>query len=82
MWDLEPERYESVLGIENTDAGLADRRRLVAGKPITADSKAVLIDSDFASNESSENGRHGQGPRGTFRWPASSTLREAAQWSR
>lgn len=51
MWDLEPDRYESVLGIENTDAGLARfRALLVAGKPITADSKAVLIDSDFANN--------------------------------
>ena len=51
MWDLEPDRYESVLGIENTDAGLARfGHLLVDGKPITPDSKAVLIDSDFASN--------------------------------
>ncbi len=51
MWDLEPNRYESVLGIENTAAGLARfGHLLVAGKPITADSKAVLIDSDFANN--------------------------------
>jgi ABC-type antimicrobial peptide transport system permease subunit len=51
MWDLEPNRYESVLGIENTDAGLLRfAGLLVAGKPITADSKAVLIDSDFANN--------------------------------
>ena len=51
MWDLEPNRYESVLGIENTDAGLVRfGGLLVAGKPITADSKAVLIDSDFANN--------------------------------
>ena len=51
MWDFEPNRYESVLGIENTDAGLVRfGGLLVAGKPITADSKAVLIDSDFANN--------------------------------
>ena len=51
MWDLEPDRYESVLGIENTDAGLAKfNALLIAGKPITADSKAVLLDSDFANN--------------------------------
>ena len=51
MWDLEPDRYESVLGIENTDAGLARfDALLIAGKPITADSKAVLLDSDFANN--------------------------------
>lgn len=51
MWDLEADRYESILGIENTDAGLARfDRLLVAGTPITAESKAVLIDSDFANN--------------------------------
>ncbi len=51
MWDLEPNRYELVLGIENTDAGLARfGHLLVAGKPITADDKAILIDSDFANN--------------------------------
>jgi lipoprotein-releasing system permease protein len=51
MWDLEPKRYESVLGIENTDAGLARfDALLVAGKPITPNSRAVLIDSDFATN--------------------------------
>ncbi len=51
IWDLEPARYESVLGIENTDAGLARfDSLLVAGKPIAADSNAVLIDSDFANN--------------------------------
>ena len=51
MWDLEPDRYESVLGIENTGAGLARfGHLLVAGKPITADGKVVLIDSDFANN--------------------------------
>jgi ABC-type antimicrobial peptide transport system permease subunit len=51
MWDLEPNRYESVLGIENTDAGLIRfDGLLVAGKPLAADSKAVLIDSDFANN--------------------------------
>ena len=40
-----------MLGIENTDAGLARfGHLLVAGKPVTPDSNAVLIDSDFASN--------------------------------
>lgn len=51
MWDLEPNRYESVLGIENTDAGLTRfGRLLVAGRPIAAESKGVLVDSDFANN--------------------------------
>jgi len=50
MWDLEPDRYESVLGIEDSDVGLAGlARRLIDGKPITAASKAVLVDSDFAT---------------------------------
>jgi hypothetical protein len=50
MWDLEPDRYESVLGIEDTDAGLAGfNERLIDGKPINTDSRAVLLDSDFAA---------------------------------
>jgi ABC-type antimicrobial peptide transport system permease subunit len=49
MWDLEPDRYESVLGIEDSEVGLAALgQRLIDGKPIAADSKAVLLDSDFA----------------------------------
>lgn len=51
LWDLAPNFYESVLGIENTAPGLARfGGLLVAGKPITATSRAVLIDSDFAAN--------------------------------
>ena len=50
MWDLEPDRYESVLGIEDGEVGLAGlAQRLIDGKPITAASKAVLVDSDFAT---------------------------------
>ncbi len=50
MWDLEPDRYELVLGIEDSEVGLAGlAQRLIDGKPIAADSRAVLIDSDFAS---------------------------------
>ena len=50
MWDLEPDRYESVLGIEDGDVGLGGLgQRLVDGKPIVADSRAVLLDSDFAA---------------------------------
>jgi putative ABC transport system permease protein len=49
MWDLEPDRYESVLGIDDGDVGLAAlAQRLIDGKPITATSRAVLLDSDFA----------------------------------
>ena len=50
LWDLEPARYESVLGIEDSDAGLTGLDgRLVDGKPINTNSRAVLIDSDFAT---------------------------------
>jgi putative ABC transport system permease protein len=50
LWDLEPARYESVLGIEDSDAGLAGLDgRLVDGKAINSKSRAVLIDSDFAT---------------------------------
>jgi len=50
IWDLEPQRYESVLGIEDNDVGLAGLgERLVAGKPIKAGNRAVLVDSDFAA---------------------------------
>jgi putative ABC transport system permease protein len=50
MWDLETDRYESVLGIEDSDVGLAGlAQRLTDGKPITAASKAVLVDSDYAA---------------------------------
>ena len=49
MWDLEPDRYESVLGIDDGDVGLAAlAQRLIDGKPISATSKAVLLDTDFA----------------------------------
>ncbi len=50
MWDLEPDRYESVLGIDDSEVGLtALGQRLIDGKPITAASRAVLLDSDFAT---------------------------------
>ena len=50
LWDLQPDRYESVLGIEDSDVGLAGLgQRLIDGKPISAASRAVLLDSDFAT---------------------------------
>ena len=49
MWDLESDRYESVLGIDDSEVGLAGlAQRLTDGKPINAASRAVLVDSDFA----------------------------------
>ncbi len=50
LWDLEPQRYESVLGIDDNDVGLAGLgERLIDGKPIRAGDRAVLLDSDFAA---------------------------------
>jgi ABC-type lipoprotein release transport system permease subunit len=50
LWDLEPNRYESALGIEDDDVGLKRLAGLLTeGKPIHADDKAVLADSDFAA---------------------------------
>ena len=49
MWDLQPDRYESILGIGGGEAGLGGlNARLVDGKPIDGESRAVLLDSDFA----------------------------------
>jgi len=50
MWDLEPDRYESVLGIDDSEVGLKGLgQRLTDGKPITTASRAVLLDSDYAA---------------------------------
>ena len=50
MWDLEPDRYASVLGIGDGEAGLAGLgQRLIDGNPITAGSHSVLADSDYAT---------------------------------
>jgi len=50
MWDLEPDRYESVLGIDDSDVGLTGLgQRLIDGKPISAESRSILIDSDYAT---------------------------------
>jgi putative ABC transport system permease protein len=57
MWDLEPDRYESVLGIDDSEVGLAALgQRLIDGKPITATSRAVLLDSDFATKNKMKAG--------------------------
>ena len=57
MWDLEPGRYQSVLGIDDDAVGLAALgERLVDGKAIKADSKGVLLDSDFAAKNRIKTG--------------------------
>ncbi len=50
MWDLEPDRYELVLGIDDNEVGLAGLgQRLIDGKPIAAASHGILVDSDYAT---------------------------------
>jgi lipoprotein-releasing system permease protein len=42
LWDLEPDRYASILGIDDNDAGLAGLgERVTDGKPITTDTVKV-----------------------------------------
>ena len=78
MWDLEPDRYESVFGIEDSDVGLAALgERLVDGKAIRADSRAVLLDSDFAAKNRIKVGDNIKVGDETFPVPALSTQRAA-----
>lgn len=52
FWELAPNPYKAILGIEDGEAGLAGlNKRLVAGKKISPGDEAVLIDSDFASKK-------------------------------
>ena len=50
MWELAPDHFRSVLGIEDGDAGLSGlNSRLIDGKALNAGDRAVLVDSDFAT---------------------------------
>ena len=50
IWELAPDRYQSVLGIEDGEAGLGSLApRLIDGKTILASDRAVVLDSDFAA---------------------------------
>jgi putative ABC transport system permease protein len=50
MWELAPDRYQSVLGIEDGEAGLGSLApRLIDGNGIRAGDRAVVLDSDFAA---------------------------------
>ena len=53
LWELAPDHYQSVLGIEDGEAGLQSlSERLVEGRPLKTGDSAVLIDSDFAAKRS------------------------------
>ena len=50
MWELAPDHYQSILGIGDGEAGLGSfPARLIDGKPLRPDDRAVLLDSDFAA---------------------------------
>ncbi len=50
MWELGGERYQSILGIDDGEAGLGGlNARLVDGKPLRPKDSAALVDSDFAT---------------------------------
>ena len=52
MWELAPDHYQSVLGIDDSEAGLGSlASRLIDGKPLRAGDQAVLLDSDFATKQ-------------------------------
>ena len=53
LWELAPDRFQSVLGIEDGEAGLAGLdSKLVDGKALHAGDRGVLVDSDFATKRS------------------------------
>ena len=50
LWELQPNPYKSILGIDGGAAGLDNlNANLIAGAAITPESDTILIDSDFAS---------------------------------
>jgi putative ABC transport system permease protein len=50
LWELAPDHYQSVLGVDDGETGLgALNGRLTEGRPLGAADRAVLADSDFAA---------------------------------
>lgn len=50
MWELAPDHYQSVLGIADGEAGLGSLPpRLIDGKALRPEDRAVVLDSDFAA---------------------------------
>ncbi len=57
MWELPPNPYKSILGIEDGPAGLGNlNANITAGEAITPDSDAILIDSDYAAKNGLKTG--------------------------
>lgn len=52
MWELAPDHYQSVLGIDDSEAGLGSlSSRIIDGKMLGAGDRAALLDSDFAAKQ-------------------------------
>jgi putative ABC transport system permease protein len=50
MWELASDHYAAILGLADSDAGLGSfPARLVDGRALRADDRAVVLDSDFAA---------------------------------
>lgn len=57
MWELAPDHYQSVLGIEGGEAGLGSiPLRLIDGKALRSEDRAVVLDSDFAAKNGAKVG--------------------------
>ena len=53
FWELAPDHYQSVLGIEAGESGLDGlNTRITDGHPLAAGDRAALLDSDFAAKNS------------------------------
>src|SRR3990172_2100786 len=52
LWELAPDRYQSLLGLEEGEAGLGGlNARLIDGRPLTPADRGVLVDSDYAARQ-------------------------------
>jgi lipoprotein-releasing system permease protein len=52
LWELAPDHYQSVLGLDDSEAGLGSlSSRIIEGKMLGAGDRAVLLDSDFAAKQ-------------------------------
>ncbi|MDQ2084731.1 ABC transporter permease [Xanthobacteraceae bacterium Astr-EGSB] len=50
MWELASDHYAAILGLADGEAGLGSfPARLIDGRPLRTDDRAVILDSDFAA---------------------------------
>lgn len=52
LWELAPDHYQSLLGVEEGEAGIGGlNARLIDGRPLAPLDRSVLVDSDFAARK-------------------------------